>query len=107
VQIENNGQFGKILADPRGFTLYINGNDTPDVSTCNDQCALLWPPLIAFGPSFGPPGMTGVLDVMTRTDGKKQLTRNRLPLYTYSKDSKPGDTSGNGVDGIWRVVLAT
>lgn len=107
MQVVTNGQFGKILADPRGFTLYQNSQDQKNVSTCNDQCALLWPPVVAFGQSYGPPGVTGVLDVMDRQDGKKQLTWNGLPLYTYSKDTKPGDTTGNGVGGMWKVVLAT
>jgi len=47
-----------------------------------------------------------VLDVMTRADGKKQITWNGMPLYTYSQDAKPGETGGNGVGGVWQVVPA-
>jgi len=33
-----------------------------------------------------------------------QVTYNGIPLYYYSKDTKPGDTTGEGVGGIWHVV---
>jgi predicted lipoprotein with Yx(FWY)xxD motif len=26
------------------------------------------------------------------------------PLYTYSKDKKPGDATGEGVGGVWRAA---
>ena len=73
---------------------------------CVDACSLIWPPLLAFGQSYGPPAVSGVLDIMTRTDGKKQITWNGLPLYTYSKDATPGEAAGNGVGTAWQVVPA-
>jgi len=106
VQVMTDAKLGKILLDPRGMTLYTYGQDQKGVSNCSDACALTWPPLIAFGSSFGPPGVSGALDVISRTDGKKQITWNGTPLYTYSQDTKPGDTSGNGVGGVWKVVPA-
>ena len=106
VQVTTDPKLGKILADPRGMTLYTNKHDQKGVSNCGDACSLTWPPLLAFGPSYGPPGVSGVLDVMTRTDGKKQITWNGMPLYTYSKDAKPGETVGNGVGAVWQVVPA-
>lgn len=106
VQVTTDPKLGKILADPRGMTLYTNKQDQKGVSNCGDACSLIWPPLLAFGPSYGPPGVSGVLDVMTRSDGKKQITWNELPLYTYSKDAKPGETTGNGIGGVWQVVPA-
>jgi predicted lipoprotein with Yx(FWY)xxD motif len=27
------------------------------------------------------------------------------PLYLWSKDQKPGDITGDGFNGIWRVVV--
>jgi len=106
VQVMTDAKLGKILADPRGMTLYTTSKDEQAVSSCVDACSLSWPPLIAFGPTYGPAGVTGVLDVMTRIDGKKQITWNGLPLYTYSQDAKPGQTLGEGVGTVWHVVPA-
>ena len=36
----------------------------------------------------------------TRSDGKKQVTYNGHPLYTFIGDSSPGDTSGQGVNAF-------
>lgn len=106
VQVMTDPKLGKILLDPRGMTLYTYDKDQKGVSNCTDACALTWPPLIAFGPSFGPPGVSGALDVISRADGKKQVTWNGLPLYTYSQDTQPSDTRGNGFGGVWKVVPA-
>ena len=88
------------------MTLYTFKNDGPDTTTCTGDCATLWPPLtIGFNvtPSAAP-GITGNLGVLERDDGKYQVTFNDAPLYRYSKDGKPGDTNGNGLNGLWSVV---
>jgi predicted lipoprotein with Yx(FWY)xxD motif len=28
-----------------------------------------------------------------------------MPLYTYVKDTKTGDKLGDGVNGVWQVVV--
>ena len=33
-----------------------------------------------------------------------QVTYNGHLLYTYAGDSKPGDTNGEGIDGVWFVA---
>jgi predicted lipoprotein with Yx(FWY)xxD motif len=42
--------------------------------------------------------------VTTRTDGTKQYTYKGMPLYFYSKDTKPEDVTGDGVGGVWHLV---
>jgi predicted lipoprotein with Yx(FWY)xxD motif len=42
--------------------------------------------------------------VVTRDDGTKQWAYQGKPLYTWSKDSKPGDRTGDGVNNLWRVA---
>jgi predicted lipoprotein with Yx(FWY)xxD motif len=39
-----------------------------------------------------------------RSDGYKQWTYKGKPLYSSRSDSKPGDTNGNGVDGVWHIA---
>ena len=43
---------------------------------------------------------------MTDKDGKpaKMWAYNGWPLYTFIKDAKPGDVTGDGVGGVWHVV---
>jgi predicted lipoprotein with Yx(FWY)xxD motif len=43
-------------------------------------------------------------DVITRDGGKKQLTYKGWPLYLYSGDTKPFETNGQRVNGLWFVV---
>ena len=39
-----------------------------------------------------------------RDDGAKQLAYKGKPLYYWSKDQKPGDRTGDGVNGVWHVA---
>ncbi len=96
---------GTILVDADGFTLYIFTNDTDGESTCYEDCAALWPPVP------GDSAITSDLDssifaTTPRTDGSAQLTVNGMPLYRYTPDANPGDTTGQNVGGVWFVVDA-
>jgi predicted lipoprotein with Yx(FWY)xxD motif len=42
-----------------------------------------------------------LLGEVTRSDGTKQLTIGGWPMYRYAKDTKAGDTNGQGVGGTW------
>ncbi|MFC1464449.1 MAG: hypothetical protein ACFLMY_06345 [Candidatus Brachytrichaceae bacterium NZ_4S206] len=97
-----------VLVGPNGRTLYMFAKDnTPGESACYDKCAVNWPPLITEGaPAAGPGVNADLLGVITRTDGKLQVTYNGMPLYFWAGDSAPGDTNGQNVNGVWFVVNA-
>jgi predicted lipoprotein with Yx(FWY)xxD motif len=103
------GNFGKVVVDGTGRTLYVFDKDTanPPKSNCDGDCAALWPPVLA---GSGTPQLDGVdaslVGTVTRTDGSKQVTLAGLPLYQYAKDTKAGEAKGQGVLGIWWVVGA-
>ncbi|MBL8441360.1 MAG: hypothetical protein JNK96_09070, partial [Betaproteobacteria bacterium] len=42
--------------------------------------------------------------VIAREDGKKQWAFKGKPLYFWSKDQKPGDTTGEGFNNVWHVA---
>ncbi len=107
LKVAANPQLGNILTDAQGMTLYTFKNDGPDKSNCTGDCATLWPPLtIGFNVTpAGAAGVTGSIGVLERPDGKYQIWYNDAPLYRYSKDIKPGDTNGNGLNGLWSVVV--
>jgi predicted lipoprotein with Yx(FWY)xxD motif len=109
VQISQDATLGDILVDSKGMTLYQFAKDQANVSNCSGGCAAAWPPLVVAAgqsPTAGD-GVTGKLDVITRQDGSLQVTYNGLPLYYFASDSKPGDTNGQGVGGVWFVVHPT
>jgi predicted lipoprotein with Yx(FWY)xxD motif len=111
VMVAANPKLGNILVDAQGMTLYVFGADTPGTSNCNGACAQNWPPLtVASGNPVAGSGVTGTLDVIARSDGTRQVTRDGMPLYTFAVDKQPGDTSGQGVNafgGVWTVVPAS
>ena len=98
--MERNTAVGMVLTDAKSMTLYIFDKDTPGKSNCKGKCAKAWPPLMA---SSGSKQM-GDYTVITRDDGSKQWAYKGMPLYTWFKDKKPGDTTGDGVGGKWHVA---
>jgi predicted lipoprotein with Yx(FWY)xxD motif len=99
---------GTILVDGRGRTVYVFANDKTNASTCTDACAAVWPAVpVPATPPTSLPGVTGALGMTTRSDGGHQLTVAGHPVYTFSGDSAPGQTNGQGVNlngGLWTVV---
>ena len=85
----------------KGMTLYTFDKDTPGKSVCNGKCATNWPPAIA-GDGAKP---AGDWTIVARGDGMKQWAYKGKPVYAWVKDSKPGDTTGDGfLNGAWHVA---
>jgi predicted lipoprotein with Yx(FWY)xxD motif len=54
--------------------------------------------------------VTGTLTTITRSDGSKQAAYNGHPLYTYTGDTAPGQSTGNGLNvngGLWHEVTVS
>jgi predicted lipoprotein with Yx(FWY)xxD motif len=99
----------RILVDPHGMTLYLFTPDKPNKSACYGECAVAWPPLLVPKGTTVPaamPGIKGKFGVAVRTGGAHQLTYDGAPLYLWFKDKKPGDMTGQGVRGVWWVVVS-
>lgn len=94
-----------ILVNSSGMTLYYYTPDKDAAVTCTGGCASVWPPLTAGSTSPGPlSGVSGTFGSDPNPAGGSVVTYNGWPLYTYVKDSAPGQTSGQGVGGIWFVA---
>jgi predicted lipoprotein with Yx(FWY)xxD motif len=92
---------GQTLVDAKGMTLYTFDKDADGKSACNAQCAANWPPVKA--DSGAKP--TGQYTLLKRDDGSSQWAYKGKPLYTWSKDTKPGDITGDGfLNGAWHVA---
>jgi predicted lipoprotein with Yx(FWY)xxD motif len=91
---------GGMLTNSAGMTLYVFDKDAGGKSACNGPCATNWPPLMAGGDAKA----AGDWSIITRDDGAKQWAFKGKPVYLWSKDTKPGDTSGDNVGNAWHVV---
>ena len=92
-----NGMF----VDAKGMTLYTFGKDTAGKSACNGPCATNWPPLLVADGAKA----SGDWSIVTRDDGLKQWAYKGQPVYGWVKDTKPGDTTGDGfLNGAWHVA---
>jgi predicted lipoprotein with Yx(FWY)xxD motif len=101
-------QIGTYVTDGAGRTLYRFDNDSanPPKSTCNGDCAKVWPPLLIHSPGkIFPKGINPkILGYVERADHTCQVTINGHPVYYFVTDKKPGDINGQGVNGTWFAV---
>lgn len=93
---------GNHLVDPKGMTLYVFDKDTPGKSSCSDECLASWP--IFESPEAPPENLEGDLGIIKSTDGKYMYTYKGKPLYYYAQDQQPGDTKGDGINGVWHLA---
>ncbi|HEY8738956.1 MAG TPA: hypothetical protein VIO62_18175 [Candidatus Dormibacteraeota bacterium] len=96
-----------VFTDPNGMTLYYESTDVSGKIQCSGPCAAIWPPLLApSGVSTLPAvfAVPGKFAVVTNPDQKSQITYNGWPLFAFSKDTKAGDQTGEGVAGRWHVA---
>jgi predicted lipoprotein with Yx(FWY)xxD motif len=98
---------GTFLTNPSGLTLYTHTGDSATSSTCTAQCAVAWPPVLVAtgGAATAGTGVTGTFATLTRADGTVQVTYQGLPLYGWKGDAKPGDATGEGVNGFLVATL--
>lgn len=91
------------MTNTAGMTLYTFDRDTAGSgkSVCNGPCIAIWP-------AFGAPAdakSSGDWSVASRDDGSRQWTYKGKPLYTFARDAKPGDKTGDGFNNnIWHVA---
>ncbi|MBI5877366.1 MAG: hypothetical protein HZB53_06930 [Chloroflexi bacterium] len=105
LQLMQNAQLGKFLADGDGHTLYMYTKDTLNVSNCYDKCAQAWPVVVPLGKPTVKEGVNEALVGATqRKDGTMQLTYNGWPIYYYAQDSTAEPTKGQAVGKVWWVV---
>jgi predicted lipoprotein with Yx(FWY)xxD motif len=89
------------LTTASGMTLYTFDKDSGGKSACNGPCAANWPPLMAASGASASANWT----IVTRDDGSQQWAYKGKPLYTWVKDQKAGDKSGDGfANNAWHTA---
>ncbi|GAA3601972.1 hypothetical protein GCM10022223_17150 [Kineosporia mesophila] len=106
LQVVESERFGQYVVDGEGFTLYRFDPDdaNPSKATCNDDCAVTWPPTLAARTVQFSGLDRSALGVVSRQDGSVQMTVGGWPVYRFSKDTQPRQSSGEGIGGTWFVV---
>jgi predicted lipoprotein with Yx(FWY)xxD motif len=109
IKSSRNPTLGRIVVDAQGRTLYHLTSERGTIR-CTGACATAWPPVLApksGKPAFGAGLTASKLGTIKRPDGKVQVTYNKLPLYRYYLDRKPGQAKGEGVTlppGAWYAI---
>jgi len=105
VKAAQEPEYGKVLTDENGMSLYMFTADKNGKSNCYKGCAAAWPPFVVDGnPQAGPNVNARLLGTTKRTDGVTQATYNGMPLYYFARDGRPGDAKGEGLGGKWYLV---
>ena len=97
-----------ILTNDQGLTLYYFTADSSSTSACTGGCASVWPPLLLTG--SGAPASAAALSgklITQMTANGNQIEYNGHLLYTYSGDTAPGQTHGEGLFGKWFVATTS
>ena len=103
---------GKIVENGGGFTVYMFTRDGRGKDNCvkASGCTSVWPPVTTAGRPLAGPGIKrGLLGTIKLPSGARQVTYAGHPLYTYTGDSGPGDTSYVGFPqfgGTWYALSA-
>lgn len=94
-------ELGTVLAGSDGRTVYLFEKDTESASTCYDDCAVTWPPVLISGAPVAGSGVDPAkLGTTERRDGGMQLMYNDHPLYYYAGDDRPGQTAGQDMESF-------
>jgi predicted lipoprotein with Yx(FWY)xxD motif len=106
MKASTSAQLGEVLVDGAGYTLYRFEKDTPkpSKSTCVEDCAFRWPPLIDTGNLRIEGVDKALIGSVVRPDFERQVTVAGWPVYRFSGDAAPGDTKGQGVGNSWFAV---
>lgn len=104
VAVRSTDEYGDVLVDSEGMSLYLFTQDSGGESSCYGDCASNWPPLTVEGEPTGGDGVSASLGTTERDDGSMQVTAAGHPLYYFAGDSQPGDTNGQGVGDVWYLL---
>ncbi|MEU2436196.1 SCO0930 family lipoprotein [Streptomyces rubradiris] len=107
LSVREDPELGEIVVDREGMTVYrfLKDKAWPEsVSNCAGACLEKWPAVAPVAADDTEGVRKKGLMPFTRADGTRQMTVDCWPVYTFSGDKAPGDTSGQGVGGTWYAV---
>lgn len=101
---QGSSRLGTVLTANSGLTLYTLSAETHGTFICKGGCLASWHPLVV-ARGVKPTGPVA-LGTVKRPDGRRQVTFQGRPLYTFDSDSKRGDANGEGFKdvGTWHAA---
>jgi predicted lipoprotein with Yx(FWY)xxD motif len=103
-------KLGRVLQDKNGHTLYLFTKDTPWPMTtaCDAKCLQKWTPSapVTAADAKAAGLSPEILFTFTTPGGTEQQSFNCWPAYTFKGDKEPGETNGQGVNGVWFAIKA-
>ena len=112
----NVSGLGTVLVNGSGQTFYVLSSEAGGKLTCTDAngCTKVWPDTeLPSGVTAGIAGsgaQSSQLGTVTASDGKLYVTYGGYPLYTYTGDSGPMQSHGQGIvsfGGTWHAIDAS
>lgn len=106
VKTANNAKLHeKVLVDLKGLTLYSLSAETHGKFICKGACLKDWHPLYVKA-GVKPTGPVKLGTIKRPDNGKRQVTFEGRPLYTFNEDAQPGDVKGQGIKdvGTWHAA---
>jgi predicted lipoprotein with Yx(FWY)xxD motif len=105
VLIVQHSDLGWVMAKADGHVVYTYAKDSKNgAPTCTGSCASVWAPVTGMPKSGPADNFPGAFGVVTGAGGRKVISYNGYPLYTYI-GAAPLSTKGNGIDGVWHVII--
>ncbi|MFT3826674.1 MAG: hypothetical protein QM731_22320 [Chitinophagaceae bacterium] len=104
VQLKSSAQYGQVLTDSAGRTLYFFSLDANGSSGCTGGCLTVWPVFYKATLRLSAGLNSSDFGTITRSDGKPQTTYKGWPLYYYQNDVNAGDINGEAVNNVWFVA---
>ncbi|MEV6655131.1 SCO0930 family lipoprotein [Streptomyces sp. NPDC051219] len=107
LSVRKDPKLGEIVVDANGMTVYRFKKDSawPMKTACTGACLEKWPVVEPVDKnSIDGAILKKGFVTFDRPDGIEQQTIDCWPIYTFSGDTKPGDTNGQGVGGTWYAV---
>jgi predicted lipoprotein with Yx(FWY)xxD motif len=102
----HNPSLGKtVLTADNGLTLYSLSAEVNGRFICKGSCLKDWHPLVV-AKGVKPTGPVALGTIKRPDSGRRQVTFDGRPLYTFDADSRKGDANGEGIKdvGTWHAA---
>jgi predicted lipoprotein with Yx(FWY)xxD motif len=101
-----SSQYGTILVNGSGQTIYLDNGDKPPKFACTSGCQSAWPPVKAVGKLKAEGGAKQSMLGSVKDGNFKIVTYAGHPLYLFASDSGKAIT-GEGSNGFYVVSASS